>query len=91
MGCALRWEDEESGEKGTFADGNLMENNPTLQSFTDSTNLIRELNRQRAEGNELRLSAVLSLGCSHSDVKQVRLGLVRNEESVCHSELGAYE
>ena len=61
-----------------------MENNPTLQSFTDSTNLIRELNRQRAAGNELRLSAVLSLGCSHGDVKQVLLALIqiRNEEYV---------
>lgn len=48
-----------------------MENNPTLQSFTDSTNLIRELNRKRPAGDELRLSAVLSLGCSHSGGKQV--------------------
>ena len=48
-----------------FIDGGLVNNNPTLQAYTECTNLIRHLNRGATRPEErTRLHLVLSLGCS---------------------------
>ena len=48
-----------------YSDGGLCNNNPTLQAFTEITNLLRHLNRHKTGAEEKRLTTVLSLGCSH--------------------------
>ena len=54
-----------------YSDGCLTNNNPTLQSFTVATNLLRELNQQKRGEEETQLKAMLSLGCSQHAARLV--------------------
>ena len=75
--CSDRWQDTEKSASNknvpaqVYSDGGLCNNNPTLQAFTEITNLLRYLNRDKTGADETRLTAVLSLGCSHCDEKEV--------------------
>lgn len=48
-----------------FMDGGLLNNNPTMQAFTECTNLIHHLNRDVTDlKDKTHLRLVISLGCS---------------------------
>ena len=75
--CSDRWQEPEKEASNkkvhaqVYSDGGLCNNNPTLQAFTEITNLLRHLNRHKTGAEETRLTAVLSLGCSHRDEAEV--------------------
>ena len=77
--------------KEVFVDGGLLNNNPTLQAYTECTNLIRQLNREVSHTeNRTHLRLVLSLGCSLQTPQKVSwsqieaLSHIRREYSWYH-------
>ena len=76
--------------KKVFVDGGLLNNNPTLQAYTECTNLIRQLNREVSHlEDRTHLRLVLSLGCSFQSPRKVSwsqieaLSHIRRQYSWC--------
>ena len=77
--------------KEVFVDGGLLNNNPTLQAYTECSNLIRQLNREVSHPEDrTHLRLVLSLGCSFQSPRQASsskieaLSRIRREYSWYH-------